>query len=149
MPIRYNVFPIARLVAYTVDGTTTDEQVREFFGAVLADRRFRRGFHFAGIGSGRWPDAAYPPELAREVLARPEQFAPCRWAVVVGSGSLTSLGALEGRAGLARACGVELTPFADWSEAINWLGGATADDVSDDPPRSKQCATLPAAAPTG
>jgi hypothetical protein len=145
--IRFSIVPAARLVTYTVEGIATDDRVREFLDAVLADPHFRRGFNFVGEGAGPLAGlcAAYSERLSRAVLAQRDRLAPCRWAVVIGYGSVMGLNSLEARAVLARACDVEVDLFMDRSEAINWLGATLAESPSSNPPQSEQRAPRPAA----
>lgn len=147
MSIRFSIVPAARLVTYTVEGIATDDRIREFLDAVLADPHFRRGFNFLGEGAGPLAGlcAAYSEALSRGVLARRDRFAPCRWAVVIGYGSVMGLNALEARAVLARACALEMNLFMDRSAALDWLGATLAESPSSNAPQSEQRAPRPAA----
>jgi hypothetical protein len=125
MPIHFSIDPAARLVTYTVEGAPTGDMAREFLDAVLADRRFRRGFGFLGSGTGPGePDAAYAVAIAGEVLARLDLLGPCRWAVAVPSEAGSR--AVRRRAALARTGGVQVVPFLRVTEAMAWLGEAAA-----------------------
>lgn len=147
MSICFSIAPAARLVTYTVEGIATADQIREFLDAVLADPDFRRGFNFVGEGAGPLAGlcAAYSDALSRAVLARRDRLAPCRWAVVIGYGSVMGLNLLEARAVLARACGFEVDLFMDRSAALDWLGATLAESPSSNPPQSEQRAPHPAA----
>ena len=71
MPINFTIYPLGRLVRYTVEGTATPDDARGFLDAVLAHRRFQRGFMF--LGDRRWatePDAAYVRTMDQEIRAR-------------------------------------------------------------------------------
>lgn len=130
MGIRFIVYPTARLVAYTVDGTATAEDVRTFLDAVVTHRNFERGFDFLGdrFGNDDDPDMGYLREFALEVFSRVKQFAPCRWGIVepnsVGFGMVRMWGIL------AQPSGVQVAPFTDMSEASEWVGANTAERMA-------------------
>jgi len=126
MGIRFNVYPMARLVAYTVDETATPEDARTFLDAVLAHRHYQRGFDFLGDRSaGGEPDASYIHAIALEVRNRVDRLAPCRWGVVVPT--LVGFGMVRMWAILTQETGVEIAPFLSAAEASEWVGANTAE----------------------
>jgi hypothetical protein len=77
--IQFTVYPVARLVTYTVEGLPTDLEASDFIEAVLARRHFKRGFDFLGeCQTTDEPGAAYHPALARAVRGSAVAVGPCQ-----------------------------------------------------------------------
>src|SRR4029450_7315204 len=110
MGISFTVYPVGRLVRYTVEGIDTPDDARAFLDAALAHRHFERGFMF--LGDRRWaadPDAAFVRAMDQEVRTRLALLSPCRWAVVVSTP--TAFAAIRALGSLLQASGVEAVPF--------------------------------------
>jgi hypothetical protein len=126
MGISFTVYPVGRLVRYTVEGTDTAEDARSFLDAALAHRHFKRGFMF--LGDRRWaadPDALFVRALDQEVRARLPQLSPCRWAVVVSTpAAFAAFGTLGT---LLQSSGVEAVPFMSMEAASEWVATGTTD----------------------
>src|SRR5262245_25434688 len=121
MPIRFTVHPSARLVTYSVEGTATLDEAREFLDAVVAHPDFRRGFAF--LGDRRMasePDARYVRALADEVQDRAHLLAPCKWAVAAPTAEGFRMVRLWSFQTLPS--GVEAAPFMTPTAAAEWLG---------------------------
>jgi hypothetical protein len=124
--IRFAVCPRTRLVVYTIDREPMPRDALAFLDAALAHPSYRRGFGFLGEGRGRVaPDAAFNPALAREVRARVDLLAPCKWTAVVASPA--GLAMVRTWAAPARGGGVEVAPFLTVEEAVEWAGASTAE----------------------
>lgn len=130
MSIRFAIYPAGRLVTYSVEGSPTAEEAGRFLDAVLAHRRFRRGFDFLGEGAaGAPPDAPFAPAIAREVQARLDLLGPCRWAVV---GDRAGAALMEGQAGAVREGGIEVVSFPTRAVAADWLTESARPDQLPD-----------------
>jgi hypothetical protein len=127
MGISFTVYPLARVVAYTVDGGTTANDAREFLDAVVAHRHYRRGFDFLGDPSGAGGELgqSHLRSLALEAIERAADLAPCRWAVVVSSD--VELGMVRMWAALMVEASVEVAAFTSLAEASEWVGANTAE----------------------
>lgn len=124
MPIQFSVYPFGRLVVYTVETVPTSAEAGEFLDAVIGHRKFRREFAFLGeAAAGNVPHAAFTTALAREVLARRNRLAPCKWAVLVLSEP--GLDLVEKRAEPFLDSDIEVAAFLAVDDAINWLGTIT------------------------
>jgi len=126
MAINFTVYPVGRLVRYTVEGTDTPDDTRTFLDAALAHRHFQRGFMF--LGDRRWaadPDAAFVRAMDQEVRARLSLLSPCRWAVVVSTP--TAFAAIRTLGSLLQSSGVEAVPFMSMEAAAEWVASGTTD----------------------
>jgi hypothetical protein len=124
--ISFTVYPVGRLVQYTVEGSDTPEDHRAFLDAVLANRHFERGFMF--LGDRRWaadPDASYVRTMDQDIRARLPQLTPCRWAVVVST--TAAFAAVRAWGALLQGCGVEAVPFMSMEAAAEWVATGTTD----------------------
>ena len=121
MSINFTVQPSTRLVVYTVEGTPTGEDVREFFDAVIAHPDLEGGFGFLGDYRERAsdPDPGYVRLLAREIRVRAQQIAPCRWAMIVKTASGFASARLCGL--LTYGTDIEIAPFLTPEEAAAWV----------------------------
>lgn len=130
MGIRFIIYPTARLVAYTVDGSATSDEARAFLDAVIAHRHFERGFDFLGdrFGDDEEPDTGFLRAIALEVRSRVTQLAPCRWAVV--DPSPVAFGMVRMWGILVQESGLQVAPFTDMSEASEWVGANTAERLA-------------------
>jgi hypothetical protein len=126
MPITFTIYPLGRLVRYTVEGTSTPNDARAFLDSALAHRRFQRGFMF--LGDRRWatePDAAYVRAMDQEIRSRLALLAPCRWAVVVSTPE--AFAAVRAWGILLQGSGVEVVPFMSMEAAAEWVAAGTTD----------------------
>jgi hypothetical protein len=124
--ISFTVYPVGRLVQYTVEGSDTPEDHRAFLDAVLSNRHFERGFMF--LGDRRWaadPDASYVRAMDQDVRTRLPQLTPCRWAVVVST--TAAFAAVRAWGALLQGCGVEAVPFMSMEAAAEWVATGTTD----------------------
>ena len=126
MGITFTVYPVGRLVRYSVEGADTPDDHRAFLDAALASRHFERGFMF--LGDRRWAvdlDAAYVRMIDQDIRARLAQIAPCRWAVVVSTPA--AFAAVRAWGALLQGCGVEAVPFMSMEAAAEWVATGTTD----------------------
>jgi hypothetical protein len=126
MAINFTVYPVGRLVKYTVEGTEKPGETRSFLDAALAHRHFERGFMF--LGDRRWaadPDAAFVRAMDDEVRSKLALLAPCRWAVVVSTP--VAFAAFRTLGSLLQASGVEAVPFMSMEAAAEWVATGTTD----------------------
>lgn len=126
MPIHFQVHPTNRLIDYTVDGTPTAEDAREFLESVLKHLDVEPGFRFLGHACGKGePDAAFNHVVARAARALSHLIAPCRWAVVVPKEA--GRGMVRMWSSLMKGTGVKVMPFKTPEAAAEWLASSTAE----------------------
>jgi hypothetical protein len=126
MGITFTVYPLGRLVRYTVEGSATPDEARAFLDAVVTHSRFERGFMF--LGDRRWaaePDAAYIRAMDQEIRGRLSLLVPCRWAVVVSTPA--AFAAIRAWGSLLQGSGVEVVPFMSMEAASDWVATGTTD----------------------
>jgi hypothetical protein len=126
MTSRFTVYPMGRLVRYTVEGTDTPGDIGKFLDAALSHRHFKRGFMF--LCDRRWaadPDITFVRTMDHEVRCRLPLVSPCRWAVVVSTP--TAFAAIRTLGSLLQASGVEAVPFMNMEAAAEWVATGTTD----------------------
>ena len=122
MSIQFVVNSPLRVVTYSVIGSVSASDAKNLLEAILEHPRFRTGYCF--LGDRRRMDSAPTGEYVRAVASLVEKYsdrlAPCRWAVLVsnhvgyGMARMWSL--------LASDSGVNIHPFFELTEAVEWLG---------------------------
>jgi hypothetical protein len=118
---QFRPYPSAKLVWYTVEATTTNKQVREFLGAVLAHPHFRPGFDFLGESHTSDGDTlvASLALIALEAGARTDALGSGRWAFVVPGARV--LETVCERIALFPPGAVDIAAFLTPGEAMDWL----------------------------
>ena len=126
MGIRFTIYPLGRLVRYTVEGNPTLDDASAFLDAALSHSRFKRGFMF--LGDRRWaaePDAAYIRGMDQQIRARLKLLVPFRWAVVVSTPA--AFAAVRAWGSLLQGSGVEVVPFMSMEAASDWVATGSTD----------------------
>ena len=82
--MNYSIHASKRLVTYTMEGSPTSDEFKEFLDSVTTDPLYDRGFAFLGDCRScvNGLDPSFVRMMAAHLRAKAEHLAPCKWAFV-------------------------------------------------------------------